>query len=82
MVDPAQQCFRRALEIARQQEAGSFALRSATSLARLSMKYDRADDALELLRSVYSSFTEGLDTKDLIEAKALLNDPEADRAAT
>ena len=82
MVDAAEQCFRRALEIARKQEAGSFALRSASSLARLSMKYDRADDARELLRSIYASFTEGFDTKDLIEAKRLLKEPEADRAAT
>jgi adenylate cyclase len=73
MVDAAQQCFRRALEIARKQEAGSFALRSASSLARLSMKYDRADDARELLRSIYASFTEGFDTNDLKDAKALLS---------
>ncbi|HEY7205006.1 MAG TPA: AAA family ATPase [Methylomirabilota bacterium] len=61
----AEQCFRRALEIAREQEAASLGLRAAMSLARVS-------GAREPLRSALGSFTEGFGTKDLTEARALL----------
>ena len=71
--DAPEQCFRRALEIARQQGARSLELRAATSLARLSADGDARGEARELLRSLYASFTEGSDTKDLIDAKALLD---------
>jgi adenylate cyclase len=74
MVDAAQQCFHRALEIARKQEAGSLALRSAMSLTRRAGRLGGAREARALLRSLYTSFTEGFDTKDLKEAKALLNE--------
>jgi adenylate cyclase len=69
----AEQCFRRALEIAREQETASLALRAAMSLARLSGARDGKCEATELLRSVYVSFTEGFGTKDLTEARALLH---------
>ncbi len=70
--DEAEPCFRRALEIARGQGARSLELRAAMSLARLSMRRDQARGARDLLRSVYASFTEGFDTKDLRDANALL----------
>jgi DNA-binding winged helix-turn-helix (wHTH) protein/predicted ATPase len=68
----AEQCFRRALEIAREQEAASLTLRAAMSLVSWSTARDAKTAATELLRGVYASFTEGLDSKDLIEALALL----------
>ena len=64
--------MRHALEVARQQEAKSLELRAAVSLARLWQQQDRRDDARELLAPIYSWFTEGFDTADLQEAKALL----------
>ena len=70
----AERCFRRALEIARQQEARSLELRAAMSLARLHTgPAGRHEEVRDLLRSVYASFTEGFDTKDLEEAKVLLD---------
>ena len=68
----AGRCFHRALEIAQAQEARSLALRSAISLARLARRHGGAGEARAQLRSIYDSFTEGLDTRDLQEAKALL----------
>lgn len=75
LVEAARQCFRRALEIAGQQEARSLALRSAMSLTRLSKWRGGSHDARDLLRSLVASFTEGFDTKDLTDAKALLSEP-------
>ena len=66
--------FRRAIEIARAQEARSFELRAATSLARLWRDQGKRADARDLLAPVYAWFTEGFDTRDLIEAKALLDE--------
>jgi hypothetical protein len=57
--DAADRCFRRALEIARQQESASLALRAAMSLTPLSHGRDASREARDLLRSVYASFTEG-----------------------
>jgi predicted ATPase len=75
-VDVVQQCFRHALEIAHAQEARSTALRSAMSLTRLARRSGGAHhDAREFLRSLYAFFTEGFDTKDLKDAKALLHEP-------
>ena len=71
-VDEAQQCFHRALEIARKQEAPSLALRCAMSLTRLAGRLGGTQEACELLRSLYATFTEGFDTKDLRDAKTLL----------
>ena len=70
-VDVAQQCFHRALEIAREQEAKSLALRCAMSLTRLAGRVGGTQEARELLRSLYGSFTEGFDTRDLRDAKTL-----------
>ena len=70
----AESCFRRALEIAREQKAKSDELRAATSLARLLRAQGRGDDGRELLTPVYDWFTEGFDTHDLKDAKVLLEE--------
>lgn len=64
--------YQRALQIARQQQAKSLELRAATSLARLWQQQGQIADAYHLLTEIYGWFTEGFDTADLIEAKALL----------
>jgi predicted ATPase len=68
----AEACFQRALDIARHQQAKSLELRAAMSLARLWQQQGKRDDARQLLAEVYGWFTEGFDTVDLQEAKALL----------
>jgi DNA-binding SARP family transcriptional activator/predicted ATPase len=65
-------CFRRAMEIARQQSARSWELRAAMSQARLLIAEGRRDEAHRTLADVYEWFTEGFDTADLQEAKTLL----------
>jgi predicted ATPase len=65
-------CFQEALQIARSQQAKSYELRAATSLAKLLQRCGRVEDAHALLAPVYDWFTEGFDTLDLKEAKALL----------
>ncbi len=67
-------CFREALDIARRQEAKSLELRAATSLARLWQSQDKRQDAYDLLAPVYGWFTEGFDTADLKDARALLDE--------
>jgi hypothetical protein len=64
--------WRRALDVARRQEAKALELRAAMSLARLWQQQGRCADARELLAPIYGWFTEGFDTADLQEAKALL----------
>jgi predicted ATPase len=64
--------LRRALDVARRQEAKSLELRAAMSLARLWQQQDKLAEARELLAPVYGWFTEGFDTADLHEAQALL----------
>jgi len=66
-------CFEQAMRIARQQRAKSLELRAATSLARLWGEQRRRAEARELLAPVYGWFTEGFDTADLKDAKALLD---------
>jgi predicted ATPase len=66
--------FHRALEIARQQSAKAFELRAATSLARLWRDQGKRAEADDLLAPIYGWFTEGFDTADLKDAKALLNE--------
>jgi predicted ATPase len=66
--------FGRALAIARQQQAKSWELRAAMSMARLWRDQGKGDEARDLLAPVYGWFTEGFDTLDLKEAKALLNE--------
>ena len=73
-VGEAEPLFRRALEIARSQEAKSLELRAATSLARLLQTQGKPTEARALLAPVYAWFTEGFDTRDLVEAKALLEE--------
>jgi tetratricopeptide (TPR) repeat protein len=70
----AQNCFERAIEIARTQNATSWELRATTSLARLLAKQDRRSEARALLATIYNWFTEGFDTPDLKDAKALLDE--------
>jgi class 3 adenylate cyclase/predicted ATPase/ribosomal protein L40E len=70
----AQGCFQRAIEIARNQSAKSWELRATTSLARLLAKQGKRDEARTMLSDIYGWFTEGFDTADLKDAKALLND--------
>jgi predicted ATPase len=64
--------FEHALAVARQQQAKSWELRAATSMARLWSDQGKRDEARQLLAPVYGWFTEGFDTLDLKEAKALL----------
>jgi predicted ATPase len=64
----------RALAVARAQQAKSFELRAATSMARLWCEQGKRDQARDLLAPVYGWFTEGFDTPDLREAKALLDE--------
>ncbi len=70
----AQAYFERALSVARAQEAKSWELRAATSLARLWRDQGKRQQALDLLAPIYGWFTEGFDTLDLKEAKVLLNE--------
>ena len=68
----AERCLRRALEIAREQRARSLELRAAMSLARLWQARGAQDQARAILEPIYAAFTEGVDTKDLVDARALL----------
>ncbi len=70
----AELCFRRAIEVAQNQNAKSPELRATTSLARLWLGQGRAEEAREVLALLYEWFTEGFDTADLKEAKALLDE--------
>jgi class 3 adenylate cyclase/predicted ATPase len=70
----AEAYFERALAVARQQQAKSWELRAAMSMARLWRDQGKRDEARELLAPVYGWFTEGFDTLDLREAKALLDE--------
>ena len=68
----AEDCFRRGLEVARRQQARAWELRLALSHARLLILRGSNGEARELVSSVYEWFTEGLETADLREARALL----------
>jgi predicted ATPase len=70
----AETCFQQALAIARQQQAKSWELRAAMSLSRLWQQQGKRIEAHELLAPIYGWFTEGFDTADLQEAKALLEE--------
>jgi predicted ATPase len=68
----AEACLQQALAVARRQQAKSLELRAAMSLARLWQRQGQRDAARDLLAPLYGWFTEGFDTADLQEAKALL----------
>ena len=70
----AQVCFHHALDVARSQQAKSLELRAATSLSRLWQQQGKRNEARLLLSEVYTWFTEGFDTADVQEAKALLEE--------
>jgi predicted ATPase len=70
--DAAKAEAERALTVARQQQAKSWELRAAMSLARLWRDQGKAQEARELLAPVYEWFSEGFETRDLKEAKVLL----------
>ena len=72
--DEAAARYHRALAIAREQGARSFELRAATSLSRLWRDQGKRTEARDLLAPIYEWFTEGFDTCDLIDAKALLDE--------
>jgi predicted ATPase len=68
----AETCFQRAIDVARRQQAKAWELRAAMSLSRLWQRQGKRAEAHELLAPIYAWFTEGFDTADLQEAKALL----------
>jgi predicted ATPase/transcriptional regulator with XRE-family HTH domain len=70
----AEEAFRQAIQIARQQEAKSLELRSILSLSRLRQRQGRQADAREILAAIYAWFTEGFETADLQEARRMLNE--------
>jgi predicted ATPase len=70
----AELCFERALAVAQKQNARTFQLRAATSLARLWLAQGKRDKARDLLAPIYNWFTEGLDTPILREAKMTLEE--------
>jgi predicted ATPase/predicted Ser/Thr protein kinase len=70
----AESCFRHAIELAQRQGAKSWELRAATSLSQLWQQQGRRDEARQLLTPVYQWFSEGFDTADLKEARALLEE--------
>ena len=73
-VEEAEACFHKAIEIARHQQAKSLELRATMSLARLWQQQGKQREAHDLLAAIYHWFTEGFDTKDLREAKALIEE--------
>jgi predicted ATPase len=70
----AETCFQQALDVARRQQAKSLELRAALSLSRLWQQQGKRAAARQLLAAVYGWFTEGFDTADLQEARALLEE--------
>jgi predicted ATPase len=70
----AEECFLKATEISRKQQAKSLELRAVTSLARLWQSQGKRNEAHQMLSEVYNWFTEGFDTKDLQEAKTLIEE--------
>lgn len=73
-VGEAQRCFERAIEVARKHSAKSSELRATTSLARLLVQQGHRDETRAILTGIYNWFTEGFDTVDLKDAKALLEE--------
>ena len=73
-LEGAEENYLSSLDCARRQQAKSWELRTSTSLARLWQSQGKHEDAYDLLAPVYGWFTEGFDTPDLKEAKALLDE--------
>jgi predicted ATPase len=73
-IEEAESCFLKAIEVARRQQAKSLELRASMCLSQLWLQRGRKQQARELLAGVYGWFTEGFDTADLKEAKALLEE--------
>ena len=69
----AEACFNQSVEIARQQKAKSWELRASMSLARVHIERGKPETARVLVKHIYDQFTEGFDTRDLLDAKALLD---------
>jgi hypothetical protein len=67
-------CFRQAIDIASRQRAKSFELRATTSLSRVLQKQGKREDARRILAGTYVWFTEGFDTRDLKDARTLLDE--------
>ena len=74
VVAQAESCFNQSINIARLQKAKSWELRAAMSLARLYQEQGKQEEARSLLTQTYRTFTEGFDTVDLREGKALLDE--------
>ena len=72
-VSAAEACFLRPLDVARHQQARSWELRAAMSLSRLWQCQGKRVQARALLEPIYSWFSEGFDTADLLDARALLD---------
>ena len=70
----AEECFYQSITIAKRQKAKSFELRTSVSLCRLLQKQSKKKEARQLLTKIYNWFTEGFETRDLIEAKTLLKE--------
>jgi predicted ATPase len=70
----AETCFQQSLDVSRRQEAKALELRAATSLARLWQRQSKPAEAYALLAPIYHWFTEGFDTADLQDARALLEE--------
>ena len=73
-VSEAEVCFQQAIDVSRQQSAKSLELRAVMSLSRLWQEQGKKEEARQMLAEIYGWFTEGLDTADLKEAKALLEE--------
>ena len=72
--DEAEACFRQAIAVARRQSARTWEIRATTSLARLLSKQGKETEGRVMLAEIYGWFTEGFETADLKEAKALLEE--------
>jgi len=70
----AEASYHKAIEVARRQSARSWELRATTGLARLWQEQGRREEARQMLTDIYGWFTEGFDTPDLVEARALLDE--------
>jgi predicted ATPase len=71
----AEKCFRQALEVGRERQAGMLILRASISLSRLWQTQNKGEQGRQLLREAYDTFSEGFSTADLTEAKTLLEEP-------